>query len=224
MKQPSTVTPGKAWPVDMVTPKMILEAKDRVREWTVRTPLVPLNAEHPAIEHVYLKLENLQPTGSFKVRGVSNALGLIGSDAKQYGVYTVSAGNMAQALAWQAQQNGIDCSVIVPDNAPQTKLEGIRRYNARVIPLSFDRLWDVVSTHQYAPLEEKGFVFIHPFADARMIAGNGTIGLELLEDLPDLDSVVVPFGGGGLSTGIATYLKSVRSNVHVYGSPRRRHR
>lgn len=203
--------------MDMVTSKMIVEARDRIRKQTLRTPLVPLNADHPGTESVLLKLENLQPTGSFKVRGACNAIALSMSDAKRHGVYTVSAGNMAQALAWQAKQNGIKCSVIVPDDAPQAKLEGIRRYDAKIIPLSFDRIWDVVSTHQYEPLEREGSVFIHPFADARMIAGNGTIGLEILEDLPDVDSVIVPFGGGGLSAGIATGVKSLKPSVRVYG-------
>jgi len=121
---------------------------------------------------------------------------------------------MAQALAWQARQNKIPCSVIVPDNAPQTKLEAIRRFGAKIIQASFDEVWNVVVTHRYPPLD--GSVFIHPFADVRMMAGNGTAGLEILEDLPDVKSVVVPFGGGGLSVGIASAIRAKRPETRVY--------
>jgi len=121
---------------------------------------------------------------------------------------------MAQALAWQARQNRIPCTVIVPDNAPETKLEAIRRFGAKIIQASFDDVWKVVVTHNYPPLE--GSVFIHPFADIRMMAGNGTAGLEVLEDLPDVESVVIPFGGGGLSVGIASAICAKRPQTRVY--------
>src|SRR6266496_5871749 len=187
----------------MLTSKHILEpttitqieqASGRIRGSVLRTPLVRLNIDSDM--EIYLKLENLQPTGSFKVRGASNAIALAGPDAKNRGVYTCSAGNMAQALAWQARQNKIPCTVIVPDNAPETKVEAIRRFGAKIIQASFDDVWKVVVTHHYPLLD--GSVFIHPFADVRVMAGNGTAGLEVLEDLPDVDSVVIPFGGGGL--------------------------
>jgi threonine dehydratase len=194
---------------------MIREARERIEHSIIKTPLVRLNVDD-ASASIFLKLENLQPTGSFKVRGVSNALALLGRRSTSKGVYTVSAGNMAQALAWRAKENGIPCSVIIPANAPKTKIEGIERYGARIIPLGFDDVWDVVKTHRYDPLEKEGWNFIHPFADARMIAGNGTIGFELLEDLPSLDSVIVPFGGGGLSAGIATAVKSLNPRIRVY--------
>ncbi len=161
-----------------------------------------------------MKLENLQPTGSFKVRGASNAIALAGPLAKVNGVYTVSAGNMAQALAWQAHELGIECTTIVPDNAPSTKLEAIKRFGAKIIQVSFDEVWQVVVNHEYPPL--RGSVFIHPFADTSMIAGNGTIGLEIMEDLPRVDSVLVPFGGGGLSTGIASAIHGLNDQVRVY--------
>jgi threonine dehydratase len=191
--------------------KLIEEARDRIKGTIVRTPLVRLNVDTPDI---FLKLENLQPTGSFKVRGASNAIALAGPDAKKRGVYTCSAGNMAQALAWQARQNKIPCTVIVPDNAPETKLEAIRRFGARIIQASFDDVWKVVVTHRYPPLD--GSIFIHPFADVRMMAGNGTAGLEVLEDMPDVDSVVIPFGGGGLSVGIASAIRAIRPQTRVY--------
>jgi threonine dehydratase len=193
--------------------KLIEEARERIKGAVLRTPLVRLNIDEAPAE-IFLKLENLQPTGSFKVRGASNAIALAGPDAKKRGVYTCSAGNMAQALAWQARQSKIPCTVIVPDNAPETKLEAIRRFGANIIQASFDEVWKVVVTHRYPPLD--GSVFIHPFADIRMMAGNGTAGLEILEDLPDVDSVVIPFGGGGLSVGIASAIHAKRPQTRVY--------
>ena len=192
----------------------IRAARGRVPPSVLRTPMVPLNVENLPAE-IYLKLENLQPTGSFKVRGASNAIALAGPEAKKRGVYTVSAGNMAQALAWQARERGIKCSTIVPDNAPTTKLDSIRRYGAKLIQLPFDEVWQVVVNHEYPPLRDS--VFIHPFADQRMIAGNGTIGLEVMEDLPSVETVLIPFGGGGLSTGIASAVRGLNPKVRVYG-------
>jgi threonine dehydratase len=193
--------------------ELIEEARARIKGTVLRTPLVRLNVDDAPAE-IFLKLENLQPTGSFKVRGASNAIALAGPEAKKRGVYTCSAGNMAQALAWQARQNKIPCTVIVPDNAPETKLEAIRRFGAKIIQVSFDEVWEVVVTHRYPPLD--GSVFIHPFADIRMMAGNGTAGLEVLEDLPDVDSVVIPFGGGGLSVGIGSAIRAIRPQTRVY--------
>jgi len=192
---------------------LIEEARERIKRTVLRTPLVRLNVDEAPAE-IFLKLENLQPTGSFKVRGASNAIALAGPDAKKHGVYTCSAGNMAQALAWRARQDKIPCTVIVPDNAPETKLAAIRRYGAKIIQVSFDEVWNVVVTHHYPPLE--GSVFIHPFADMRMMAGNGTAGLEILEDLPHVDSVVIPFGGGGLSVGIASAIRAKSPRTQVY--------
>jgi threonine dehydratase len=193
--------------------RLVEEARERIKDTVLRTPLVPLNVDEAPAE-IFLKLENLQPTGSFKVRGASNAIALAAPEAKRRGVYTCSAGNMAQALAWRARQNKIPCTVIVPDNAPETKLEAIRRFGAKIIQVSFDEVWKVAVTHRYPPLD--GSVFIHPFADVRMMAGNGTIGLEVLEDLPDVDSVVIPFGGGGLSVGIASAIRAKRPKTRLY--------
>jgi len=195
-----------------ITTTQIEQASARIRGSVLRTPIVRLNIDSDM--EIYLKLENLQPTGSFKVRGACNAIALAGPAAKSRGVYTCSAGNMAQALAWQARQNGIPCSAIVPDNAPETKLQAIKRYGAKIVQVSFDEVWKVVTTHRYGPLE--GSIFIHPFSDERMIAGNGTIGLEILEDIPDVDSVVIPFGGGGLTAGIATGIHERKPTTRVY--------
>jgi threonine dehydratase len=197
----------------LIPMKLIEEARERIKGTVLRTPLVRLNVDDSSAD-IFLKLENLQPTGSFKVRGASNAIALAGPDAKKRGVYTCSAGNMAQALAWQARQNQIPCTVIVPDNAPETKLEAIRRFGAKIIQASFDEVWKVVVTHRYPPLD--GSVFIHPFADIQMMAGNGTAGLEILEDLPNVESVVIPFGGGGLSVGIASAIRAKSPQTRVY--------
>jgi threonine dehydratase len=191
----------------------IEQARKRIAESTLRSPLVHLGVDG-AVADVYLKLENLQPTGSFKVRGVGNTVALLSNQEREQGVYTCSAGNMAQALAWHARRNRIPCTVIVPDTAPETKLTAIKRFGARFIKLPWDEVWQVAITHRYAPLE--GSIFIHPFTDPRMIAGNGTIGLEILEDLPNVDSVIVPFGGGGLATGIATAIKGLKQDTRVY--------
>ena len=193
--------------------KLIEEARERIKGTVLRTPLVRLNVDDAPAD-IFLKLENLQPTGSFKVRGASNAIALAGPDAKKRGVYTCSAGNMAQALAWQARESRIPCTVIVPDNAPETKLDAIRRFGAKIIQVSFDDVWKVVVTHRYPPLDDS--VFIHPFADIRMMAGNGSAGLEILEDLPDVKSVVIPFGGGGLSIGIASAIHAKSPQTRVY--------
>jgi threonine dehydratase len=197
-----------------VTLSQIEGATARIRKRVVRTPLVPLNFD--ARTEIHLKLECLQPTGSFKVRGAGNAVALLTPAERERGVYTCSAGNMAQALAWHAKREGIRCAVIVPDNAPQTKLDAIRRYGAEIIQMTWDQVWQVANKRQYPPLSDR--TFIHPFADPRMIAGNGTIGLEILEDLPDVNSVIVPFGGGGLFTGIATALKTKQSAIQMFAS------
>jgi threonine dehydratase len=190
------------------------KARERIRGKVVRTPLVRLNSETKS--EVYLKLECLQPTGSFKVRGAGNAIEQLTTDERAKGVYTCSAGNMAQALAWHAKREGIRCTVIVPDDAPQTKLENIRRYGADIVQMTWDEVWQVANKRLYPPLADR--TFIHPFADPRMIAGNGTAGLEILEDLPGVDSVIVPFGGGGLFTGIATSIKARKSSVRMFAA------
>src|SRR5438552_5352611 len=188
-------------------------ARKRIEGLVVRTPLVRLNVDDAPAE-IYLKLENLQRTGSFKVRGAGNAIALLSSARRSRGVFTCSAGNMAQALAWHAKRLGIPCTAIVPDTAPATKLAAIRRFGATIVQLSWDEVWEIGVTRRYAPLE--GWTFVHPFADPGMMAGNGTIGLELLEDLPDPDAVVIPYGGGGLTAGIASAVKALRPETKVF--------
>lgn len=197
-----------------ITPLEIDEARKRLKGLVVRTSLVPLNLEGSPAE-IYLKLENLQPTGSFKVRGAGNAIELLTLEQREKGVYTCSGGNMAQALAWHAHRCGIPCTAIVPNTAAETKLAGIRRYGADIIQVPFEEVWKVATDHFYPPLKDR--VFVHPFSNPQVIAGNGTIGLEILEDLPNVDSVIVPFGGGGLFAGIAIAMKSRKPHVNMYG-------
>ena len=191
----------------------IEQARECIAESTLRSPLVRLGVDDAPAD-IYLKLENLQPTGSFKVRGAGNAVALLSNYERGRGVYTCSAGNMAQALAWHARRNRIPCTAIVPDTAPETKLSAISRFGANIVQLPWAEFWQVMTTRRYAPLE--GRAFIHAFSNRRMIAGNGTIGLEILEDLPNVDSVIIPFGGGGLAAGIATAIRGRKPNTRVY--------
>ena len=162
---------------------------------------------------IYLKLENLQPIGSFKLRGAANALALADPRLLGEGVYTASAGNMAQGVAWTARRLGIPCRVVVPDTAPRTKVDAIRRLGAEAIPLPFEDWWQVVVNHQHPGLSG---LFIHPVSDPAVIAGNGTVGLEIIEDLPDVDQILVPYGGGGLSCGIASAAKALKPGTDVF--------
>jgi threonine dehydratase len=191
----------------------IRAARDRLDGTVVRTPLVRLNFENAPAE-VWLKLENLQPIGSFKLRGAGNAMRLAGAEKLRDGVYTASAGNMAQGVAWSAREMGVPAAVVVPDHAPATKLAAIERLGGRVVKVPWERWWQVIEEHSFPGL---GGLFIHPVADRAVMAGNGTIGLEILEDLPDVDTVLVPFGGGGLSSGIAAALAALRPEARVFG-------
>ena len=188
----------------------IRAARERIASSIVRTPLVRLNVDD---DDIYLKLENLQPIGSFKLRGAGNAIATADPDDLAMGVYTASAGNMAQGVAWHARRLGIKCTVVVPDHAPTTKLEAITRLGATYIKVPFDQWWQVLVTRQFAGLD--GF-FVHSVSDPAVIAGNGTIGLEIIEDLPDVDTILVPYGGGGLSSGIATAVKALKPDTKVF--------
>jgi len=142
-------------------------------------------------------------------------MSLASREALAKGVYTASAGNMAQGVAWNARRLGIPCTVVVPNSAPQMKLAAIERLGAKAVPLPYARWWQVLEDHGYPGIEG---LFIHPVSDPAVIAGNGTIGLEILEDLPDTDAVVVPFGGGGLSCGIAAALRALRLKAKVFAA------
>lgn len=190
----------------------IRAAAARIADSAIRTPLLRLPLEDAPAE-IYLKLENLQPIGSFKLRGAGNAMALASPGELARGVYTASAGNMAQGVAWRAARLGIPCHVIVPDHAPETKLAAVRRLGGEIIKVTFDLWWQVIVTGEFAGLEG---LFIHPVSNADVMAGNGTIGLEILDDMPDVDAVVIPFGGGGLSSGIASAIRALKPSTRIY--------
>ena len=196
---------------DDVTLADVRAARDRLAGIVTRTPVVRL--EVPGVDaDIWLKLENLQPIGSFKLRGAANAMLLAGKERLAEGAYTASAGNMAQGVAWSARRFEVPCRVVVPDHAPRTKLDAIERLGGEIIKVPFDRWWQTLVDHEYPGLAG---VFVHPVSDPAVIAGNGTIGLEIVEDVPDVDTVLVPFGGGGLSCGIATAVRAVQPGVKV---------
>ena len=187
-------------------------AAKRLEGVIVRTPLLRLAADTGASE-VYLKLENLQPIGSFKLRGAGNAIALARDRVRAQGVYTASAGNMAQGVAWCARELDVRCRVIVPDHAPKAKTDAIERLGGEVIKVPFDEWWQTLVNHGYPGMEG---LFVHPFADTGVMAGNGTIALEIFEDLADVDAILVAYGGGGLSCGIASVVQAVNPRTMVY--------
>jgi threonine dehydratase len=179
----------------------------------VRTPLVRLDADCEA--EVYVKLETLQPVNSFKIRGAGNAVLQASDEELADGVVTGSAGNMAQGVAYAARLRGVPATIVVPEGAPATKVAAIERFGGRVVSLPYDDWWRVLVEGRY---DGASGLFVHPVDNVRAMAGNGTIGLEVLEDLPEVDAVVVPYGGGGLVTGIASAIKASRPEVRVYSA------
>jgi len=187
-------------------------ARERIAGAAVRTPLARLPGEDGPAD-IYLKLENLQPISSFKIRGATNAVLLAPVSARAKGLVTASAGNMAQGVAWAARALGVPATIIVPEHAPEAKLAAIARLGGRVLKLPYDEWWNVVVTSHVDGPEG---LFVHPVQDPGVMAGNGTIGLEILEDLPDPDAVVIPYGGGGLTTGIASAIKALRPETKIF--------
>jgi threonine dehydratase len=190
----------------------IRAAAERIAGSAVRTPLVKLNLEDAPAE-IWLKLENLQPMGSFKIRGATNAVALADPETLRNGIWTASAGNMGQGVAWAARQLGIRCTVVVPNTAPQAKLSAIERLGATIVSVPFMTWQEVFATRWYEGVEG---LMIHPFSDPHVMAGNATIGLEIVEDLPDVDAVLVPYGGGGLSCAIASAVKQLKADAKVF--------
>jgi len=192
----------------------ILRARDAIAGSAIRTPLVRLNLlDAPA--QIYLKLENLQPIGSFKIRGAANAMAHMPEQDLARGVITASAGNMAQGVAWRARELGIACTVIAPETAPDAKVKAVERLGGRVIKVPFERWWQTFQERAFAGVDA---TFIHAFDDPHVMAGNGTIGLEIVEDLPDVDAVVIPWGGGGLTCGIAAALRASKPGCRIYAA------
>lgn len=192
----------------MIPLEEIRRARERLGDDVLRTPLVRYAPE----PRILLKLECLQPVGSFKLRGALSAIRAASAAELADGVVTASAGNMAQGVAWAAREVGVPARAIAPAEAPRAKLDRVEELGAEVIPVSHDEWWQAMVERGREGVE--GF-FVHPVADEAVMAGNGTIGLELAEDAPEFDTVVIPWGGGGLTTGIASALKALRPRVRV---------
>ncbi|MYI07017.1 MAG: pyridoxal-phosphate dependent enzyme [Gemmatimonadetes bacterium] len=205
---------GLMKPIRPVTISAIRAARSRIAGTAMRSPLLRLDAGDAPTE-LWLKLECLQPIGSFKVRGAANAMAVADAALLEEGVYTGSAGNMAQGVALAAQRMGVPCRVVVPDTAPRAKLEAIARLGATAVPLPREEWWSVLCDHGHP--REDGY-FVHPVSNPAVIAGNGTIGVEIAEELPDVKAVVVSYGGGGLSCGIAAALRALAPGVPVFAA------
>jgi threonine dehydratase len=193
----------------------IRDAAKHVYAAAVRTPLVPLGRPIPGAPEIFLKLETLQPIGSFKIRGAFNAIRRLAPEQLAEGVWTVSAGNAAQGVALAAQKVGARCSVMVMDTAPDTKLRAIDRLGASIVKASYDECWRTVEAHGSPRMSGR---FVHPFDDDHFISGNGTLGLEIVEDLPDVDAVIAPIGGGGLLAGVGAAIRALRPEAKVYAA------
>src|SRR6266850_4264477 len=205
---PTTLEPVR--PIELLE---IRAARERIAKTIVRTPLIRLELG-PEFPDIRLKLENLQPINAYKLRGAANAVALLSDSERKRGVWTISAGNAGQGVAYAARQAGVPCAVVVIETAPRSKLERMRALGAKLIPVSYDVAWKT--------LEERSFpgadgTFIHPFDDNNFIAGHGTMGLEILEDAPEVTAVIASIGGGGLITGVASAIKAVKSDVQVFG-------
>jgi threonine dehydratase len=190
----------------------IEDARDRVYRVARRTPMVRLDPVSREWPEIYLKLEVFQPIGSFKIRGAANAVGKLTPEEMKHGVWTVSAGNAAQGVALAAREAGVKASVLVMDTAPAAKVNAVRRLGATVVQAPYDVCWQAVETHSTDRVTGR---MVHPFDDDDFISGNGTAGLEILEDLPDVDAVIAAVGGGGLLAGLGCVMKAKKPSVRV---------
>ncbi len=200
-------------PVRPIRLSEIQEARERIAQTIVRTPLLRLDLG-PQFPDIRLKLENLQPINAYKLRGAANAVALLPDSQRRRGVWTISAGNAGQGVAYAARQAGVPCSVVVIETAPKSKLERMRALGAKLLPVPYEVAWRT--------LEERSFpgadgTFIHPFDDDNFIAGHGTMALEILEDVPDVAAVIASIGGGGLITGVGTAIKALKPGTKILG-------
>src|SRR6266404_3386804 len=191
----------------------IREARDRIAKTIVRTPLVKLELG-PDYPDVWLKLENLQPINAYKLRGAANAVAMLPESERKRGVWTISAGNAGQGVAYAARQAGVPCTVVVIDAAPESKIERMRALGAKLIPVPYEVAWQALEDRSYPGANG---TFVHPFDDHNFIAGHGTMGLEILEDAPDTKAVIASIGGGGLITGVASAIKALKPEIKVFG-------
>jgi threonine dehydratase len=200
-------------PVRPIAIEDIEAARERVAGTVLRTPLVRIDLGDG--RDVRLKLENLQPTNAYKIRGASNAVAKLSDEERARGVWTISAGNAGQGVAYAARKFGIPCTVVAIETAPQTKLDRMRALGATIVPVSYDRAWIAAETHEYPGLDA---TFVHPFDNYDFIAGHGTMGLEILEDCPEVASVICAIGGGGLITGVGSAIKARKPEAKVIGA------
>ena len=189
-------------------------ARERIAGTVLRTPLVKLDLG-PDGPDIRLKLENLQPTNAYKIRGAANAVACLTDQQRARGVWTISAGNAGQAVAYAARAAGIACSVVTIETAPQTKLERMRALGATIVPVSYADAWQAAEAHAFDGMDG---TFIHPFDNHNFVAGHGTMGLEILEDAPDVRAVIAAIGGGGLITGVGSAIKALKPDVRVFGA------
>ncbi|HWJ39350.1 MAG TPA: pyridoxal-phosphate dependent enzyme [Sphingomicrobium sp.] len=201
-------------PVRQISIGDIEKARERIKGTILRTPLVKLELG-PSMPDVRLKLENLQPTNAYKIRGGANAVASLSAEARAKGVWTISAGNAGQGVAYAARQFNIPCTVVAIETAPQTKLDRMRALGATIVPVSYDRAWVAAESHEFEGLDG---TFVHPFDNHDFIAGHGTMGLEILEDCPDVNTVICAIGGGGLITGVGSAIKARKATARVIGA------
>jgi threonine dehydratase len=201
-------------PVRAITLAEIREAKARIAKTVLRTPLVRLDLG-PDLPKVFLKLENLQPTNSYKLRGAANAVAMLSEADRMRGVWTISAGNAGQGVAYAARQAGVPCTVVAIETAPASKIERMRALGAKLIPVPYATAWKALGDREFPGVQG---TFVHPFDDHNFIAGHATMGLEILEDLPEAAAVVAAIGGGGLITGVASALKALNPQIKVWGA------
>jgi len=201
-------------PVRPIELQDIEAARERIADRVLRTPLVRLDLGSDAPE-VWLKLENLQPTNAYKIRGATNAVARLSDEERAKGVWTISAGNAGQGVAYAARQFGIPSSVVAIETAPQTKLDRMRALGAKIVPVSYEQAWVAAEAHAFEGLDG---TFVHPFDNYDFIAGHATMGLEILEDLPNVRTVIAAIGGGGLITGVGSAIKATAPHVKVLGA------
>lgn len=204
-------TPEAVRPIELAE---IVAARKRIASTIVRTPLVRLELG-PSLPDIRLKLENLQPINAYKLRGAANAVAMLSEDERQRGVWTISAGNAGQGVAYAARKAGVPCTVVVIATAPESKIERMRALGARLVPVSYDDAWKALEERSYPGVDG---TFIHPFDDHNFIAGHATMGLEILEDAPDTVAVIAAIGGGGLITGVGSAVKALKPGIRVWGA------
>jgi threonine dehydratase len=202
-------------PVRPVALEDIRAARERIAGVITRTPLVRLRHDVAGAPEIWLKLENLQPINAFKLRGAANAVALLSPEARQKGVWTISAGNAGQGVAYAAREAGVPCTVLVIDKAPENKIERMRALGAKLIKAPFDACWKAMDDRAFEGIDG---TFVHPFDDHDFIAGNATVALEIVEDLPNIKTVIAAIGGGGLIGGIGAAMRHIAPHVKVLGA------